>query len=151
MVLFMVAALKFDFLQEFQRYRPNSLIWSFFKYLCDIFFASIKYVYNSLYLLPASFGCLLRAAERQPATFRLVKQSKSSKMINSKDKVDFLVQVKFFCNLEPFFTISKLFRFLSAKIDRKLAESASTYRGFARISPRTWNKIFPNCKKILPE
>ena len=74
----------------------------FCKYLGDIFFASLKYVYNSLYLLPASFGCLLRAAERQPATLRLVKQSKSSKMINSKDKVDFLVQVTFFCNLEPF-------------------------------------------------
>jgi hypothetical protein len=44
----------------------------------------------------------LRAAERQPATLRLVKQSKSSKMINSKDKVDFLVHVTFFCNFEPF-------------------------------------------------
>ena len=79
-----------------------ALIWSFLQVSWWYFFTSLKYVYNSLYLLPASFGCLLRAAERQPATLRLVKQSKSSKMINSKDKVDFLVQVTFFCNLEPF-------------------------------------------------
>jgi hypothetical protein len=52
--------------------------------------------------LTDSFGCRLRAAERQPATLKLVKQSKSSKMINTKDRVDFLVQVTFFCNLEPF-------------------------------------------------
>ena len=52
--------------------------------------------------MPTSFGCILRTAERQPATIRLVKPSKSSKMANSKDKVDFLVQVTFFLNLEPF-------------------------------------------------
>ena len=46
--------------------------------------------------MPTSFGCILRTAERQPATIRLVKPSKSSKMANSKDKVDFLVQVTFF-------------------------------------------------------
>ena len=59
-------------------------------------------VYNSQYLLPATFGCLLWAAERLPATLRLVKLSKSSKMVNSKDKVDFLVQLTFFFNLKPF-------------------------------------------------
>ena len=70
----------------------------FCKYLGDIFYASLKYVYNSQYLLPASFGCLLWAADRQPATLRLVKPSKSSKMDNSKDKVDFLVQITFIFN-----------------------------------------------------
>ena len=42
------------------------------------------------------------AAERQPATLMLVKTSKSPKMVNSKDKVDFLVLITFFFNLEPF-------------------------------------------------
>ena len=67
-----------------------------------IFFCKHKICINSLYLLPASFGCRLRAAERQPATLRLLKQLKCSKMINLKDKIDFLVQVTFVFNLEPF-------------------------------------------------
>ena len=39
-----------------------------------------------------------------------------------------------------FFTISKLFCFLSAEIAPKLAESTSAYRDRTRISPRTSNK-----------
>ena len=57
---------------------------NFCKYLGD-FFVSFKYLYNSLYVLPASFGCLLRAAEKQPTTLRLLKPSKSSKMVNLKE------------------------------------------------------------------
>ena len=72
-----------------------ALIWSFCKYFGDLFFVSLKYVYNSLYLLPTSFGCILGAAKR------LVKTSMSSKKINSIDKADFLVQLTFFFNLEP--------------------------------------------------
>ena len=46
-----------------------------------------------------------------------------------------------------FFTISKLFCYMSADIARKLAESASAYRGRARISPRTQNKIGSKLQK----
>ena len=56
--------------------------------------------------MPASFGCLLWTVERQFANLRLVKPSKSSKMVNSKDKVDFLVQITFFSIWNHFYFMS---------------------------------------------
>ena len=50
-----------------------------------------------------------------------------------------------------FFNIWKLFCFLSAEISCKWAESASEYRGRARISPWTWSKNGSKLQKMLPE
>ena len=100
----------------------------------------IHYIYYSLYLLPASFGCLLRAAERQPATLRFVKPWKSSKMVKSKDKVDILFYI-------TFFSIWIHFYFMSAVICGRAAICGRRFRQFASIFRGQKTKKFINGKK----